>query len=58
MAIEFFLVAVLAALASLAFSKLVLGEWWYSTLSWRHVGMLFGVLLVVFETAYFVFLKG
>ena len=55
--IEFLLITVIAGVASLSFSKLSIGEWWYPELSWKVVRVLFVVLTAVFNVAYFVFVK-
>ena len=57
MFIEFFLVFICAALAALSFSKIPLGDWWYPQLSWKQVGILFGILLIVFEAVYFLVIR-
>lgn len=54
---ESFLITIIAAVISLSFSKLAIGEWWYPELSWKIVGIFFVVLALVFNFLYFLVIK-
>lgn len=56
-AIEIFLVTVVAGLAALSFSKAPINGGWLPEFSWKIVGILFGVLSIVFNIIYFFLIK-
>lgn len=56
-AIEIFLLTVIAGVFALSFSKLAIGDWWYPELSWKVVGVVFVIFTIGLNFLYFVIVK-
>lgn len=55
--IEIFLITVVAGLSALSFSKIPINGGWFPEFSWKIVGIIFGVLSIVFNIIYFFLIR-
>ena len=54
--IESLLIAVIALVVVLGYTKASM-EWWTPDVSWKVVGILFVIVTIVLEIAYWIFIK-